>query len=969
MVIKVPPVVDYPVKPQYGWGGYYHKKDPTLLPANVLTGGTFNCFVPDNDVIVTRAGSLVLGQQATLNNPIIGHRKKFTNSEGIDYEVRVWNSGNTTQKDVFQVLYQSRNLEYTLISGTFVANEIITGSVSTATALVVSVVSSNVLILQNIEGTFQAGETITGTTSGATGTIIVPPIFQWWNISQNTNPIPAAVSRLGMDAHWYFDEWFDTSTDGSQSLRLSRLIGANGTNKIISWTGGVAQITSLVTNTSISIDPSKTWAQLGFIDPANGGTGVVVVNGVAFTASAGWATNTLSVSSTSGISINDLAFDQIQIKTAPIVFDFPRTVQNHVIYGNFQSRTLYVSNAFNHPAFQSISAAQAVQNDLVLSGSYTSTGSHIYRVTIDSVFIAVNDQTYTSGGPNGQNDGIFNTSGYSAGPTTIPNVYTILIVADYLVNPTSPVGAFNIGDTVYCLDADGSSNIASGIIIANAVPVPGGSLAVRLQNGTGFLGGAILTSTGGGSALNSGSFFNDFFQYSKNGIVVPLNASGIGSCDVNRVFTTIALTDGLVFQFANFIGHAIGDSFQLSINQGGIDTFQWQIDGATPVATHVAITGAAQTLANGIVITFVNSTGHTLGDYWDISVNQAITDAYINFYFTLPARFPGEGAFVYIPSNFWTMAVQEDVMYVNSQHGQWSYLEFKLSADLLSETIVLTPLKSESSNKVIWPYMIGYLDNNLVYVTENKTLDMIGRKKFVELPQIGNLSDPVKLDFQFASFVNGSFEFYDKKLWINSAKDGIMFCFDWIKKYWQPPQVVPENGILSTYQNSLISHSNLRNVTNTLFVGTNDNGSAFDVKMRFPYNSYGVRWEKKISNMTFIEGYMIGSPEINYNILFEPNGCKGILNHTVNPILCIPADRASLGKSALGAHGLGNDPQTPSNYFQEIYKWPSRDFYFAAIELTCQSLDQQWGILSVGLNTNLSDRGNNLLTSNTILIP
>lgn len=47
------------------------------------------------------------------------------------------------------------------------------------------------------------------------------------------------------------------------------------------------------------------------------------------------------------------------------------------------------------------------------------------------------------------------------------------------------------------------------------------------------------------------------------------------------------------------------------------DTFTWSNDGGTTwEATGVAITGAAQTLENGVTVTFAATTGHTLADTW-----------------------------------------------------------------------------------------------------------------------------------------------------------------------------------------------------------------------------------------------------------------------------------------------------------------------------------------------------------------
>ena len=67
--------------------------------------------------------------------------------------------------------------------------------------------------------------------------------------------------------------------------------------------------------------------------------------------------------------------------------------------------------------------------------------------------------------------------------------------------------------------------------------------------------------------------------------------------------------------------------------------------------------------------------------------------------------------------------------------------------------------------------MIGYSDNEILFVTEDKRLDMIGRKKFVELPQVGYLSDDVKYDFLESSFTKGSIEFTDMRIFITSPRE------------------------------------------------------------------------------------------------------------------------------------------------------------------------------------------------------
>ena len=75
------------------------------------------------------------------------------------------------------------------------------------------------------------------------------------------------------------------------------------------------------------------------------------------------------------------------------------------------------------------------------------------------------------------------------------------------------------------------------------------------------------------------------------------------------------------------------ETFDMKIEIDGVgtpNTFKWSVDaGATWEETTVAITGAAQTLDNGITVTFAATTGHTAGDDWTFKAYQGIDDALI----------------------------------------------------------------------------------------------------------------------------------------------------------------------------------------------------------------------------------------------------------------------------------------------------------------------------------------------------
>jgi len=59
---------------------------------------------------------------------------------------------------------------------------------------------------------------------------------------------------------------------------------------------------------------------------------------------------------------------------------------------------------------------------------------------------------------------------------------------------------------------------------------------------------------------------------------------------------------------------------------GGTDHYELSTDGGA-YGSSIALTGSAQTLANGVTITFAATTGHTLGDIFTITVTAGVAVA------------------------------------------------------------------------------------------------------------------------------------------------------------------------------------------------------------------------------------------------------------------------------------------------------------------------------------------------------
>jgi len=100
---------------------------------------------------------------------------------------------------------------------------------------------------------------------------------------------------------------------------------------------------------------------------------------------------------------------------------------------------------------------------------------------------------------------------------------------------------------------------------------------------------------------------------------------GAGDDIANAQFTGTGLND---LTFKNYYTGTGAKTFYVKIDAAGTpDTFSWSVDNfSTTEATGVSITGGEQALSNGISILFQSTTGHTLNDVWDGTVNNVEVD-------------------------------------------------------------------------------------------------------------------------------------------------------------------------------------------------------------------------------------------------------------------------------------------------------------------------------------------------------
>lgn len=805
------------IKANNVFNGYSNFRDVTNTPRTKMVAGSLNTFMPDGEKVEPRAGMAYWGAAGTQG----------------------------TQTNAYWTLahrIHSKYDDFVNVQGTKISLRV-----------------------------FYSGTSAQGDVMEAWLPVYVAGVAtstsQWYQVTA-TSPTNKLLAPANKGHRYYWAEWWDTIN------LIPRVTFTLGMTSIASWSGGVAVVTGV---TPTTITTNGIWIARGFIDAPEGNP-IVIVNGVEYTVTAGFGTNTITVASTAGVALDDLVFSSVQLDdtlSGGTTYDVCSMINNQVYYMDWNQRNVYISWNRNQLASTTI-IDNAILADLIATGTYNGTNTELIRVKIDSI-IQPPIRTFAPFVVGNIDNIVF--SGAHTG--SVRDIYQVTLSA---IGPTF----------FYDIFLNGALLIAATPLFATPYVAP-------------------------------------------NGITI----SAVGT------FPTTS---------------AIGDVWTYEI--GGADTYTWYIGDANqgvniPVTTPI--------VDSGVTYTFQNPNGHALGDSWLITNQPTIIRGWSNFTYTNPGRLPGQGFTLLLDSNGWTMQPQENVMYMNSSAGHYTTAKLVLASDLLTENVTIERLKSEPQNKVLYPYLARYIKNQFATISQDKTFDVLGRQKFLELPQTKSISDEVRIDFETADWEDADILYFKRKIYFCIPRQSLIFVYDDYKKYWHSPmQFGKRISLLSVIDGKLIGHSYEQNESYELFTGLNDLG-IFPIKTRmvFPYESFGERMGEKYLSAIGFEGYVLGNPQITYTINSGIGGCEGKKTGLIKPVMCLPEDLASLGKSGLGFHGLGNNVSPVLPHFYYIKTFDNLMFYQRNIEVACDSLDQRWSLISLGTDIAMAGINNESIVDRT----
>lgn len=343
-----------------------------------------------------------------------------------------------------------------------------------------------------------------------------------------------------------------------------------------------------------------------------------------------------------------------------------------------------------------------------------------------------------------------------------------------------------------------------------------------------------------------------------------------------------------------------------------------------------------------------------------ISKNTDFTD----FAFSSP-RVPGEGALLTPDSSPVAFVPLEDEMYASCGKDEWYRIVFKLSADLTKETVEIKKINTAPQQGALSTNAAARIKNDIVFITNEPTLDYIGRIQNVQEIRSVPLSDPIKNDMDAYDFSSGaSVKYYKNQVFIAIPASGVVLIYDLQGKFWQPPWYMPISSF-SIVDGELLGHSSVVAESYTLFSGNNDNENPIESTAYFAYVNGGERALIKSMNEYYSEGYMSLNTTLTVLLKYDFGGYSGTISKDISGadsgIFFQTTTDNSLGKEPIGSNPLGSVTDSISNLpkFRVFHEIQKQDYYEFQVVYSSNQTDAQWELLAHGGNMTLSTNGSN----------
>src|SRR3990172_3892085 len=390
----------------------------------------------------------------------------------------------------------------------------------------------------------------------------------------------------------------------------------------------------------------------------------------------------------------------------------------------------------------------------------------------------------------------------------------------------------------------------------------------------------VFTVTGSGA---------NYFEISNAGGVAQNNVT-IGTGFINY-FVNQVVIDGITYSYSGGAGTTTLTGVTPNPTLGG-HAVGAIIHQKVKTMPNAGLASFPPTFANALISNLRNQI--YIGSLTDRSVYISKVNNYKSFAFTSPVRVVGEGALVTLDGTPVGFIPQENKMTVTAGKDQWYETKFTLSSDLSKESFEIERLKTTSLQAAKSQAAISKIRNDIVFITNEPTLNTLGRVQNVVLTQqTEDISNSIKNDFDTYDFTDCSVAYHRDFIYIAVPAENTVRIFNLTNKFWESPQIMPISRF-AIIDGELYGHSYQVGETYKLFDGYNDNGLPIDARAVFSYNNFGTRSMKKGVNEVFVEGYISSNTLLSLGVTYEIDGCATETSYNIAgtiTFVCTPSPK------------------------------------------------------------------------------
>lgn len=191
---------------------------------------------------------------------------------------------------------------------------------------------------------------------------------------------------------------------------------------------------------------------------------------------------------------------------------------------------------------------------------------------------------------------------------------------------------------------------------------------------------------------------------------------------------------------------------------------------------------------NDFIATFDNQVW--IGANNDRQIYASHINNYLTFAFSA-TRLVGEGALITLDGTPTAFVPTEEAMQISAGKDFWYQTRLELSDDNTAETLTVTRLKTSPQQAALQQSAVGQIKNYTVFISNEPTLDFLGRVENVDTTQSRPISDPIKTDFDSYTFTNAHIKYFQNNIYIALPSESRLLVFNLEKGFWEAPWILP----------------------------------------------------------------------------------------------------------------------------------------------------------------------------------